>query len=601
MNWAYALLELAPDADERTVKRAYAKRLRITRPDDDPEAFQQLHEAYKSALEWAQYRVQWEEEEAAQHDPTQSQAPLADAADEPDARFASANLMPGTEFSSSESTAFGELHDPVQLTGSNFPALREVSTEADPGPHVLTVAPATTDNPSANPQLPVIPAVAAFSELRDPVQLTGSDTQTLPEISTHAEPAPGPSAGTPATGVDSTVAGVQMPDLPIIAPLLDTDAMIQLILGQAFLTEAGRFEAWLQNRPELWSLLEKPRVGVLLAMHLFNHDAPIRNESFDVLIRFFRWDEVDNGVDPVRIQQCRQRLHRNWMLQPAGASDLARHLRGYGRHVTAADAKRELQRLTRPWQPWQALWSAVPPWRTVQVNRLLERLGVAGDGNVPAPLQPAQVAFWSSLSDYSKPAGPRMQLALLQGLLLGVGFLLLVLLGWALLGLRAPADSNMARLPGALRAGAYGGGILLAARALIPCWLEMMRWISADEHPRPGYAVLHRWLIPILGVSSVLLIHLAHARLAGSVLAWLTLMLAAWRHWRRGRHVYRWKMPLTIWFLAIVLMGGITVKLLMFLLAFGELVAGLALVFWLRDSWLRLWRRGSRNNATAMH
>lgn len=544
MNWAYALLELAPDADERSVKRAYAKRLRITRPDDDPEAFQQLHEAYKSALEWAQYRVQWEQEDE-RGDLPQSEPPVVDPTDEHDARFASTEVIPGVELSSSESTALGGLHDPVQLVGSH--------------------------------------------------------TQTLPEVRADAEPVSAPSAGTPELVADSRVAGLRFPELPTIAPLLDTDAMIQLILGQALLTEPARFEAWLQNRPELWSLQEKPRVGVWLATYLFNHDAPIRNESFDVLIRFFRWDEVDNGVDPVRIQQCRQRLHRNWMLQPAGASDLARHLRGYGRQFTAADAKRELQRLTRPWQPWQALWSAAPPWRTVQVNRLLERLGVAGDGNVPAPLQPAQVAFWSSLSDYSKPSGPRMQLALLQGLLLGLGFLLLVLLGWALLGLFTPADNNMARLPAALRAGVRGGGILLMVRALIPCWLETMRWISADEHPRPSYAVLHRWLIPVLGVSSVLLIHLAHARLAGSILAWLTLMLAAWRHWRRGRHVFRWKMPLTVWFLTIVLLGGITIKLLMFLLAFGELVAGLALVFWVRDSWLRLWRRDPVNSATATH
>lgn len=600
MNWAYALLELEPDADERSVKRAYAKRLRITRPDDDPEAFQQLHEAYKSALEWAQYRVQWEEDAAEQVDLAQSEAPPIDATSAHEAHFASATLTPSFQSSSSESTAFCELHDPVQLTGgdlgSGSPAPLNGSAAVDPIPHP-TAEPVATHRAAADLQLPTFPAGTPLDELRDPVQLTGVDTQAAPEVSTDADP----SAGAPSTAVDNAGAGFQIPELPVIAPLLDTDAMIQLILGQALLTEPARFEAWLQNRPELWSLQEKPRVGVLLAVHLLNRDEPMRNESFDVLIRFFRWDEVDNGVDPVHIQQCRQRLHRNWMLQPAGAGDLARHLRGYGRQVTAADAKRELQRLTRLWQPWQALWSAVPPWRTVQVNRLLERLGVARDGNIPAPLQPAQVAFWSSLSDYSKSSSARMQLALLQGFLLGLGFLLLVLLGWALLGLFTPADNNMARLPGAVRVGAYGGCVLLAVRALFPCWRETMYWISADEYPRPGYAVLHRWLIPVLGVSSVLLIHLAHARLAGSILAWLTLMLAAWRHWRRGRHVFRWKMPLTVWFLAIVLLGGMTIKLLMFLLAFGELVAGLALVFWLRDSWLRLWRRSPGSNATAMH
>lgn len=50
MNWAYELLGLPLDADERSIKRAYAQRLRTTRPDEDPEAFQQLHTAYKQAL-----------------------------------------------------------------------------------------------------------------------------------------------------------------------------------------------------------------------------------------------------------------------------------------------------------------------------------------------------------------------------------------------------------------------------------------------------------------------------------------------------------------------------------------------------------------------
>lgn len=52
MSWGLDVLELDTDADERAIKRAYAKRLRVTRPDDDPVAFQRLHEAYQAALEW---------------------------------------------------------------------------------------------------------------------------------------------------------------------------------------------------------------------------------------------------------------------------------------------------------------------------------------------------------------------------------------------------------------------------------------------------------------------------------------------------------------------------------------------------------------------
>lgn len=44
-------LGLGPDADARAIKRAYAQRLRSVRPDEDPAGFQQLHAAYRAALE----------------------------------------------------------------------------------------------------------------------------------------------------------------------------------------------------------------------------------------------------------------------------------------------------------------------------------------------------------------------------------------------------------------------------------------------------------------------------------------------------------------------------------------------------------------------
>lgn len=52
MHGAFEHLGIAADADERTIKRAYAAKLKTTRPDEDPEGFQRLHEAYQAALDW---------------------------------------------------------------------------------------------------------------------------------------------------------------------------------------------------------------------------------------------------------------------------------------------------------------------------------------------------------------------------------------------------------------------------------------------------------------------------------------------------------------------------------------------------------------------
>ncbi len=59
----WQLLGLECDADERAIKRAYARLLKIHRPDEDAEAFQQLREAYESALDESRWRAQWEADE----------------------------------------------------------------------------------------------------------------------------------------------------------------------------------------------------------------------------------------------------------------------------------------------------------------------------------------------------------------------------------------------------------------------------------------------------------------------------------------------------------------------------------------------------------
>lgn len=56
MSTPLSLLGLDDDADERSVKRAYAVRLREVRPDVDPAGFQQLNELYRCALDWVRQR-----------------------------------------------------------------------------------------------------------------------------------------------------------------------------------------------------------------------------------------------------------------------------------------------------------------------------------------------------------------------------------------------------------------------------------------------------------------------------------------------------------------------------------------------------------------
>lgn len=78
-------LGLARDADERAVKRAYAQRLRTTRPDEDPEGFQKLHEAYRAALSYLRWREEHPDEGDFWDDEDEEPGEASESPAEPDA------------------------------------------------------------------------------------------------------------------------------------------------------------------------------------------------------------------------------------------------------------------------------------------------------------------------------------------------------------------------------------------------------------------------------------------------------------------------------------------------------------------------------------
>lgn len=61
MSDCWTVLSLPDDADERSIKRQYARLLKSNRPDDDAEGFQRLRDAYEQALHIARYRDESDE------------------------------------------------------------------------------------------------------------------------------------------------------------------------------------------------------------------------------------------------------------------------------------------------------------------------------------------------------------------------------------------------------------------------------------------------------------------------------------------------------------------------------------------------------------
>lgn len=60
----WAVLGVQPGSDRETVRRAYARKLRITNPEDDPEGFKQLRQAYELAMRGADRRQVTADQEA---------------------------------------------------------------------------------------------------------------------------------------------------------------------------------------------------------------------------------------------------------------------------------------------------------------------------------------------------------------------------------------------------------------------------------------------------------------------------------------------------------------------------------------------------------
>ena len=52
-------LQIEPTEDKKAIKKAYAQLIKKHRPDEDPQKFQEIQEAYQMALKWSL----WAEEE----------------------------------------------------------------------------------------------------------------------------------------------------------------------------------------------------------------------------------------------------------------------------------------------------------------------------------------------------------------------------------------------------------------------------------------------------------------------------------------------------------------------------------------------------------
>lgn len=510
MSWGHEALELDEDADERAVKRAYAKRLRATRPDEDPAGFQRLHEAYQAALAYAKYRAQW--------------GPDEDEQDDSENVAETVPVLPATDLVSVESP---EPPAPSAERASSVPfvaGLRPLEAESDElGQHDPVVPVASG---SASPSVPPVRPDLHVSELGEPP--------------------------------------------------LDVAAFAERVLNAASKGPPVEFEHWLQQRQELWSLRDKPLVGAHLLWHVIHGNAPVRMENFDALSRCFGWDEVGSELDPDTARTTRQRLHREWAVQPDNHAWLAHYLNRPGASVNPAQAGQRLAWLSRPQKRWRALLYAALLERVPAMRHLLDVLGIETVEQAPASLEREQVAFWLALTRPGQFNVPKMQLVALRSLACALAWLTLI--GVAALGVRPNGPRSMGQT---LDLGLYGALLLFVGGMLVMPMRRLLEWQSADEVPGQRGLWLQRLLVPTLAIASILIIHALDQRIAGTLLAFPTALIALVRWWRRGAFELQFSGRFGGWGLLalvpLVKVGGVA-------LLFGEIPAAAALILWAIDA-----------------
>lgn len=476
MSWAMEWLGLEPHADERAIKRAYAKGLKYTRPDEDAAGFQQLHEAYQAALAYAQYRAQWGDED---EDETAEDDEATDAA-----QTAPANPVL-------------DLHDPVVPVASGI----------------------------APPQVPQVPSQRSVVAVE-----------------------------------------VKLPEP------LDVPAFAQRLVAAASKGPPLEFEPWLQQRSELWSLRDKPLVGSHVLDLLLHAGAPIRQENFDALSRYFGWDQIDSPLDPDVTAQTRQRLHRHWLAQPQHHAWLAHYLHRADAPLSAAQTQVGLARLTRPWYRMRALLTAAVPGRAPIIGRILTGLGIHTPEQAPASLQPEQVAFWLALNRPSQVNAIKWQVAILRTLTCTAGWLLLMGLITLWAPPKGPSDVDVVQ-----HLVLYTTLMLLGGGMLMLPFRQLLDWQSADPAAAQRGHLLWLLLIPTLAITSVLIIHVLDQRVAGTLLALPTLVIAVVRWWRRGDYEFHFSGWSLLLLVPILKVGGLA-------LVIGEIPAALGLMVWAHDA-----------------
>ncbi|MBB5874994.1 MULTISPECIES: hypothetical protein [Xanthomonas] len=469
----------------------------MTRPDDDPAGFQQLHETYQAALGWARQfaadRAADRSIDALHADDDALQMQAADAA-------AAASL-------------------PQEAASV---AVADSDAARSPPPHVSDTHAATRTVAADDALLEL--QVAEAPAPRSLPQQAASATAADP----GAAPSPPPQASD-ARAAPRTVAAEWLAPTPADLPPLDIAQMQLRILHQAQRLEPEPLRAWLFAQPELWSLESKSQIGADLQQHLLDHDEEaLSTYHYAVLAEFFDWEGALDAPDPYLVQHACARMHRRWLLQPAGHAELSDALRRRGDSAASVPHVRKLLALLGSAPSDGAVLAAMlRPGRPTSARLLLDLIGYVPDGRKPPrPLDRSRAAAWYLAGERNRFTPIAAMLGVARSLIAAAVVLLLFLL-------LAMIDRNPA--PGmspVLKAGFYAAALIVGGWIAWDAFSSLLRWQSRHEaDPCVRRPLLQRFFIPVAAAMATAWIMAGKPHVAAAIA--LPLLVIAIVRWAR--------------------------------------------------------------------
>lgn len=384
--WALDFLGLDTGADEKAIKRAYAKQLKVTRPDDDPAAFQQLNEAYQNALTWCKNKAQQDRVTLRLHE---NQEPKEDGQ----------HQLPVKNHEISITSSPTSLHAFYKqcmkiITMDDAQALNEWLTQNSALIHDEQNALTQIFLNNWQKYLPPVP-YKCFDVIDELLQLNNIQLRTI--LNTIWESKQKLPTNIKAEYLSDTIDKQSNQD-----SLIDSTQFCQECIQVSQQNNPEKLKLWLNTQQILWALPNKKILGERLIGYLIDNPIALHKDCFSVITNFFDFNRVQNNLDYQTISNLENKLHSLWLFSPQHIAQLkANHKKTFrfsSKQLGLENNWQLLEQLQKPFSWLQASFASIPLRRAKYWGNCIIPLAQNIDYQIPNTINRKQIEFWLSFN-----------------------------------------------------------------------------------------------------------------------------------------------------------------------------------------------------------